>query len=214
MLTQVAAAAHCVHNIMQSSNHRNQSQLRPHSAADGGQGDEGGRLYGRLKAEDEADFAAAAEQGGFRAVIARVYNIAGPGINKLDAYALGSILAGGSSPPLGAPDRSPIGPWVESVKAYRAAAEQRAGGTHIPLMFGIDAVHGNNNVLGAVIYPHNIGLGAAHDPALTQRIGGWENALEVVGVDRVHLDNRHRGHGSGSLICYEVRPIRRSRPAA
>jgi beta-glucosidase len=91
--------------------------------------------------------------------------------DDLKTYPLGSILAGGSSPPLGAPDRSPIGPWVRSVQTFRAAAEQRQGGTHIPLMFGIDSVHGHGNAVGATLFPHNIGLGAARDPELIRRIG-------------------------------------------
>lgn len=89
----------------------------------------------------------------------------------LKTYPLGSILGGGSSPPLGAPDRSPQKPWVDTAKAFRAAAAQRVGGTHVPLIFGIDAVHGNNNVVGATLFPHNIGLGAARDPELIRRIG-------------------------------------------
>ena len=91
--------------------------------------------------------------------------------DDLKTYPLGSILAGGSSPPLGAPDRSPIGPWVESVKAFRAAAEARDGGTHIPLMFGIDSVHGNGNAVGATLFPHNSALGATRDPELIRKIG-------------------------------------------
>jgi beta-glucosidase len=97
----------------------------------------------------------------------------------LKTYPLGSILAGGSSPPLGAPDRSPVGPWVDTVKAFRDAAAER-GGTNIPLMFGIDAVHGNNNLVGATLFPHNIALGAAHDPELIRKIGaatGQETAV-------------------------------------
>jgi beta-glucosidase len=90
---------------------------------------------------------------------------------ELKTYPLGSILGGGSSPPLGAPDRSPQKPWVDTAKAFREGAAQREGGTHIPLMFGIDAVHGNNNVVGATLFPHNIALGAAHDPELIRRIG-------------------------------------------
>jgi len=89
----------------------------------------------------------------------------------LKTYPLGSILAGGSSPPLGAPDRSPIGPWVDTVRAFRAAGEARQGGTHIPLMFGIDAVHGNGNIVGATLFPHNSALGATRDPELIRRIG-------------------------------------------
>jgi beta-glucosidase len=89
----------------------------------------------------------------------------------LKTYPLGSILGGGSSPPLGAPDRSPQKPWVDTAKAFREAAAHRPGGTHVPLLFGIDAVHGDNNVVGAVLFPHNIALGAAHDPELIRRIG-------------------------------------------
>lgn len=90
----------------------------------------------------------------------------------LRKYPLGSILAGGSSPPLGASDRSPQGPWVATAKAFRAVSlEKRPGHTPIPIIFGIDSVHGNNNVVGAVLFPHNIGLGAARDPNLIRRIG-------------------------------------------
>ena len=89
----------------------------------------------------------------------------------LKTYPLGSILAGGSSPPLGAPDRSPIGPWLKSVEAFRDAAAQRQGGTQVPLMFGIDSVHGNGNAVGATLFPHNSALGATRDPELIRRIG-------------------------------------------
>jgi beta-glucosidase len=90
----------------------------------------------------------------------------------LRQYPLGSILAGGSSPPINAPDRSPAGPWIATARAFNAVAmEQRPGHVPIPIMFGIDAVHGNNNIVGATLFPHNIGLGAAHDPELVRRIG-------------------------------------------
>ncbi|MEO7384890.1 MAG: glycoside hydrolase family 3 protein, partial [Novosphingobium sp.] len=90
----------------------------------------------------------------------------------LRRYPLGSILAGGSSSPLDAPDRSPAGPWIATGKAFNAVAtEQRRGHVPIPLMFGIDAVHGNNNVVGATLFPHNSALGAMHNPALIRQIG-------------------------------------------
>jgi len=90
----------------------------------------------------------------------------------LRKYPLGSILAGGSSPPLNAPDRSAIGPWLASAQAFRAVSlEQRPGYVPIPNIFGIDAVHGNSNIVGATIFPHNIGLGAANDPALIEKVG-------------------------------------------
>ncbi len=90
----------------------------------------------------------------------------------LRTYPLGSILAGGSSPPLNAPDRSAAGPWIDTVRAFNnVAMEARPGHVRIPVMFGIDAVHGNNNVVGATLFPHNSALGAAHDPDLIRRIG-------------------------------------------
>lgn len=91
---------------------------------------------------------------------------------ELRQYPLGSILAGGNSPPLNGEDRSPQIEWVKTAQAFRAIAmEDRPGNLKIPLMFGIDAVHGNANVIGATIFPHNVGLGAMHDPALIERIG-------------------------------------------
>ena len=90
----------------------------------------------------------------------------------LRRYPLGSILAGGSSAPLGSPDRSPAAPWIATSRAFNAVAlEARPGHARIPLMFGVDAVHGNNNVVGATLFPHNSALGAAHDPDLIRRIG-------------------------------------------
>ncbi|MBO9621819.1 MAG: glycoside hydrolase family 3 C-terminal domain-containing protein [Sphingomonas sp.] len=90
----------------------------------------------------------------------------------LRKYPLGSILAGGNSPPLSGNDRSPQADWVATMQAFRAVAmEKRGNHAPIPLMFGVDAVHGNNNVIGATLFPHNIGLGAANDPALMRRIG-------------------------------------------
>ena len=62
----------------------------------------------------------------------------------------------------GSPPRAP---------SARSRSSRQPGRTHIPLIFGIDAVHGNANVVGATIFPHNIGLGAMHDPALMTQIG-------------------------------------------
>jgi len=105
--------------------------------------------------------------------------------SDLDEYPLGSILAGGDSPPLGAPDRSPAQPWLETARAFRAASlKPRPGRTPIPVLFGVDAVHGNNNVVGATVFPHNIGLGAARNPALIRRIGEvTARETAAVGVD-------------------------------
>ena len=91
-------------------------------------------------------------------------------------YPLGSILAGGNSSP-GGDERASADKWVALAQAFRAAAAQRPG-AKVPLIYGIDAVHGHNNIVGATIFPHNIGLGAARDPDLIRRIGE-ATALEV-----------------------------------
>ncbi|WP_313958513.1 glycoside hydrolase family 3 protein [Novosphingobium sp. 9] len=105
--------------------------------------------------------------------------------DDLRAYPLGSILAGGNSPPLDAPDRSPAAAWVKTARAFNAVAmEPRAGHVAIPMMFGIDAVHGNSNVVGATLFPHNVGLGAMHDPALMRQIGAATGAETAAsGID-------------------------------
>lgn len=79
-------------------------------------------------------------------------------------YGVGSLLSGGSSDPSGG-----NGPesWRKMVLHYQSVALKSR--LKIPLIYGIDAVHGNNNVEGAVIFPHNIGLGATRNPALVRR---------------------------------------------
>ncbi len=93
--------------------------------------------------------------------------------NKADIekYFLGSILSGGGHAPR---DNSPKG-WLQSCDDFRSYGLKTR--LKIPLLYGIDAVHGHNNVDGAVIFPHNIGLGATHDPALV------EKAARVVGAE-------------------------------
>uniref|UniRef100_B0T354 Glycoside hydrolase family 3 domain protein n=1 Tax=Caulobacter sp. (strain K31) TaxID=366602 RepID=B0T354_CAUSK len=102
----------------------------------------------------------------------------------LEKYPLGSILAGGNSAP-GGDDRAPPKAWTDLVDAYRKQAlAARPGHTPIPILFGIDAVHGHNNIVGATIFPHNIGLGAMRDPALIRRIGAATGEeVAVVGGD-------------------------------
>jgi beta-glucosidase len=102
----------------------------------------------------------------------------------LARYPLGSILAGGNGGPDGN-DRATPREWLELSRRFHAAAlAARPGGVAIPLIFGIDAVHGHSNMLGAVIFPHNIGLGAAHDPELVRRIGAaTAEAVAATGID-------------------------------
>jgi beta-glucosidase len=81
-------------------------------------------------------------------------------------YSLGSVLSGGGGGPNGAGGTS--SQWKAMVDNFQSYALQSRLG--IPLLYGVDAVHGNNNVSGAVVFPHNIGLGATRDAALVQQV--------------------------------------------
>ena len=83
----------------------------------------------------------------------------------ITTWNLGSILSGGGSTPT---ENTPTA-WADMVDRFQKAA--LATRLHIPLLYGIDAVHGDGNMYGATIFPHNIGLGATRDPALVQEIG-------------------------------------------
>ena len=84
-------------------------------------------------------------------------------------YHLGSVLSGGGS----CPGDNTVQDWVSMNDAYWAASvDECEGHLAIPILYGVDAIHGNNNVRGATIFPHNIGLGAANDPDLLEQIAG------------------------------------------
>jgi beta-glucosidase len=85
--------------------------------------------------------------------------------DDIAAYRLGSLLSGGGSVPKA---NTPAG-WADMIDGYQLRARQTA--LQIPLIYGVDAVHGHNNVVGATLFPHNIGLGATRDPALVRRVG-------------------------------------------
>ncbi len=76
---------------------------------------------------------------------------------------LGSILSGGGSVPT---DNTPAG-WADMIDGYQTQALSTP--LQIPLIYGVDAVHGHNNVVGATLFPHNIGLGASRDPAIVNQ---------------------------------------------
>ena len=89
----------------------------------------------------------------------------------LKTYPLGSILAGGNSGPFGN-ERATAADWHRLVNEYRTASSvPGANGVAVPIIFGVDAVHGHSNLPNATIFPHNVGLGATHDPELIRRIG-------------------------------------------
>jgi beta-glucosidase len=85
-------------------------------------------------------------------------------------YRIGSVLSGGGS----GPNKKPFttaAEWLALNDAlYDASMVERPGGPKIPVIIGIDAVHGHSKVLGATIGPHNIGLGATRNPELVQRL--------------------------------------------
>ncbi len=88
---------------------------------------------------------------------------------------LGSILNGGGGGPT---DNTPEN-WLKVISEYQSWSLKTR--LKIPLLYGVDAVHGHNNVDGAVIFPHNIGLGAMHNPALVEK-AEHITALEVAGT--------------------------------
>jgi beta-glucosidase len=121
-------------------------------------------LLGRMTLEEKIGQMTQAERGavtGNPAVIAE--------------QRLGSVLSGGGSTPA---TNTPAA-WVEMVNTFQAQALSTR--LHIPLIYGIDAVHGHGNVYGATIFPHNIGLGSTRDPALVEKVG-HATAEEVRGT--------------------------------
>ena len=85
-------------------------------------------------------------------------------------YRLGSVLSGGNSAP-GDKPYTDAKSWLEAADAYYEASIDPEGvEIAIPTIWGIDAVHGHTNLIGGVVFPHNVGLGAARDPKMIKRI--------------------------------------------
>lgn len=85
-------------------------------------------------------------------------------------YYLGSVLNGGGAWPA-MNMHSSVDDWLRLSDEFYRASMSTDMKVKVPVIWGIDAVHGNNNIYGATLFPHNIGLGAAHDPKLMYRIG-------------------------------------------
>ena len=99
-------------------------------------------------------------------------------------YHIGSILNGGGSWPTEKAD-GPLGAWLNMANLFHGASmdtgDNRLG---IPIIWGTDAVHGHNNVVGATIFPHNIGLGAGNNPTLLRDVGtATAREVAVTGID-------------------------------
>ena len=111
-------------------------------------------LLGRMTLEEKVGQMTQAE---------RIDVAADPGL--ITTYGLGSVLSGGGS----VPESNTPEAWADMVDEFQEAAlDTRLG---IPLLYGVDSVHGHGNLLGATVFPHNIGLGATRDPRLLQQIG-------------------------------------------
>ncbi|MGW2638032.1 glycoside hydrolase family 3 N-terminal domain-containing protein [Streptomyces sp. NPDC001348] len=110
-------------------------------------------LLSRMSLEEKAGQMTQAERGAV-----------GDG-GDIATYDLGSLLSGGGS----TPTPNTPGAWAKMIDDFQLRA--RATRFQIPLIYGVDAVHGHNNLVGATIMPHNIGLGATRDPGLARRTG-------------------------------------------
>ena len=131
-------------------------------------------------------------------------------LGDISALFIGSILSGGGgSPRPNTPDA-----WLEMVREFQAQAAQTR--LKIPLIYGVDAVHGHNNVYGAVIFPHNVGLGATRDADLVERIGRataddllgtgitWNFAPVVAVVQDYRWGRSYEGFGENTDLVTEL----------
>jgi beta-glucosidase len=121
-------------------------------------------------------------------------------------YYIGSILSGGG----GSPSENTPQAWYDMVAGFQnEALETRL---QIPIIYGVDAVHGHGNLLNATIFPHNIGLGAANDPELMEKIGRataeemlatgipWNFAPVVAVVQDVRWGRTYEGYGEETKL--------------
>ena len=105
--------------------------------------------------------------------------------DEVTEYRLGTILNGGGAFP-GNNKYATAADWAQAADIYYRASERgyEGRGFRVPFAWATDAVHGHNNVFGATLFPHNIGLGAARDPDLVRRIGAVTAAeITATGLD-------------------------------
>lgn len=113
-------------------------------------------------------------------VMAEIQSISPSDVRK---YNIGGILNGGGSWP-GKKPSSSVKNWLAMAESFYK--ESIKSSTGIPVLWGTDAVHGHNNVYGATVFPHNIGLGAANNPSLMRDIGlVTAREVAVTGIDWV-----------------------------
>ena len=126
-------------------------------------------------------------------------------------YYIGSVLNGGGAWP-GMDMHSRVDDWRNLSEQFYQASMATDMATKIPVIWGVDAVHGHNNVYGATTFPHNIGLGAAHDPKLIERIGRataeqvratgitWTFAPVLAVVQNPRWGRTYEGYGSDPAL--------------
>ncbi|TJY40657.1 carbohydrate-binding protein [Cohnella pontilimi] len=129
-------------------------------------------------------------------------------------YKLGSVLSGGGSFPNGKQADSTREKWTELVDAYQGAALSTNLG--IPILYGVDGVHGNNNLIGATLFPHNIGLGATRDPELVRKVGeaaakeikaagtNWTFAPTIADPQDVRWGRSYEGFGDNQSLAAQM----------
>jgi beta-glucosidase len=121
-------------------------------------------------------------------------------------YFIGSILSGGG----GSPSENTPQAWYAMVEGYQN--EALATRLQIPIIYGVDAVHGHGNLLNATVFPHNIGLGAANNPELMEKIGRataeemlatgipWNFAPMIAVVQDVRWGRTYEGYGEDTEL--------------
>ena len=102
--------------------------------------------------------------------------------DEVRLYYIGSVLNGGGGWP-GLRKNASIHDWLDLSRRFYDASMATDLAIRVPVIWGTDAVHGHNNVMGATLFPHNIGLGAANDPAMITRIGqATARAVRATGI--------------------------------
>jgi beta-glucosidase len=132
-------------------------------------------------------------------------------VRDIETYFLGSLLSGGSSDPK---KSNQVQDWADMYDLYQSHALKTR--LRIPLLYGVDAVHGHNNVIGAVIFPHNLGLGATRNARLVEEIGritakevratgiNWTFAPCVAVVRDERWGRTYEGYGEDPKLVSEL----------
>lgn len=131
--------------------------------------------------------------------------------DQVRQYYIGTILNGGGAWPA-MKKHAAVTEWADLADQFAKAAMSTDMKVKVPLIWGTDAVHGHNNVHGATIFPHNIGLGATRDPNLVYRIGratakqvratgiGWAFAPTVAVVQNQRWGRAYEGYSNDPAL--------------